>query len=98
MHTYLFAENEIFILHNSLYTHMLPFLKKSCLSVDCGTIIADIAATFTVLSSIPAFSDTKVLLFNFFVVNQGIGIKWVLLITYKLFVILNWFSTANDDF
>jgi len=54
---------------------MLPFLKKSCLSVDCGTIIADIAATFTVLSSIPAFSDTKVLLFNFFVVNQGIGIK-----------------------
>lgn len=54
---------------------MLPFLKKSCLSYDCGTIVADIAAELTILSSTPAFSDTKVMLFNFFVVNQGINIK-----------------------
>lgn len=58
---------------------MLPFLKKSCLTADCGTIIADIAAELTVLSSVPAFSDTKVMLFNFFVINQGISIKWVFL-------------------
>lgn len=54
---------------------MLPFLKNSSLSVDCCTIIADIAAALTVLSSVPAFSNTKVMLFNFFVVNQGISIK-----------------------
>lgn len=54
---------------------MLPFLKKSCLSGDCDTILADIAAILTVLSSVPAFSDTKVMLFNFFVVNQGINIR-----------------------
>lgn len=70
-----FLENEIFILYNSLYTYLLPFLKKSCLTVDCGTIVADIAAKFTIISSIPAFSDTKVMLFNFFVINQGINIK-----------------------
>lgn len=68
-------ENEIFILYNSLYNNLLPFIKKSCLSADCDTIVADIAATFTIISSIPAFSDTKVMLFNFFVVNQGINIK-----------------------
>ncbi|XP_060866553.1 protein MMS22-like [Metopolophium dirhodum] len=68
-------ENEIFILYDSLYTYLLPFLKKSCLTVDCGTTVADIAATFTIISSKPAFSDTKVMLFNFFVVNQGINIK-----------------------
>ncbi|VVC34388.1 Hypothetical protein CINCED_3A011587 [Cinara cedri] len=67
-------ENETFILFNSLYTHMLPFLKKSCLSVDCGIIVADIASILTVLSSLPAFSNTKVMLFNFFVINQGISI------------------------
>lgn len=70
-----FPDNEIFILFNSLYTFTLPFIKKSCLSIDCGTIVADIAAAFTVLSSSPAFSDIKVMLFNFFVVNQGINIK-----------------------
>ncbi|XP_022169090.1 protein MMS22-like isoform X2 [Myzus persicae] len=68
-------ENGIFLLYNSLYTYLLPFLKKSCLTVDCGTIVADIAARFTIISSKPAFSDTKVMLFNFFVVNQGINIK-----------------------
>lgn len=70
-----FTDHEIFILHNSLYTYMLPFLKKSCLSYDCDTIVADIAAELTILSSKPAFSDTKVMLFNFFVVNQGINVK-----------------------
>lgn len=72
---FIFIENEIFILYNSLYNNLLPFIKKSCLSTDCDTIVADIAATFTIISSIPAFSDTKVMLFNFFVVNQGINIK-----------------------
>lgn len=73
--SFFFIENGIFILYNSLYTYLLPFLKKSCLTVDCGTVVADIAATFTIISSKPAFSDTKVMLFNFFVVNQGINIK-----------------------
>ncbi|XP_025409386.1 protein MMS22-like, partial [Sipha flava] len=68
-------ENEVFILYNSLFNYMLPFLKKSCLSIDCGTIVADIAAAFTILSSLPTFSNTKVMLFNFFVVNQAISIK-----------------------
>ncbi|XP_025201736.1 protein MMS22-like [Melanaphis sacchari] len=68
-------ENEIFILYNSLYTYLLPFIKKSSLSAECDTIVADIAVTFTIISSMPAFSDTKVMLFNFFVVNQGINIK-----------------------
>jgi len=72
---FFFVENEIFILYNSLYTYLLPFIKKSCLSADCDIIIADIAAAFTIISSIPAFSDTKVMLFNFFVVNQAINIK-----------------------
>lgn len=63
------------MLYNSMYTYMLPFLKKSSLSVECSTIVADISATLTVLSSMPAFSDTKVMLFNYFIVNQGISIK-----------------------
>lgn len=63
------------MLFNSLCTHVVPFLKSSCSSVDCGIIVADIAAKLTVLSSIPAFSGTKVMLFNLFVVNQGINIK-----------------------
>lgn len=78
-----FIENEMFVLYNSLYTYMLPFLKKSCLSFDCGTIVADISASLTILSSVPAFSVTKVMLFNFFVVNQGINIKWVFIINFK---------------
>lgn len=78
IHIYIFfTENETFMLHNSLYTYMLPFLKKSCPLADCCITVADIAASLTVLSSIPAFSDTKVLLFNFFVVNQGISVKLV---------------------
>ncbi|XP_050538340.1 protein MMS22-like [Daktulosphaira vitifoliae] len=68
-------DNEIFLLYHVLNSQMLPFLKKSCSIADCDIVIADIGAAFTVLSVFPAFSNTKVLLFNFFVVNQGISIK-----------------------
>ncbi|XP_050425464.1 protein MMS22-like [Adelges cooleyi] len=68
-------DNEEFMLYNALYKQMLPFLKTSCLAIDCHTIVADIGATFTALSSVVAFSDTKVMLFNYFVINQGISIK-----------------------